>query len=60
MRKVGALVAELREAGHTITHVDLGGGIGVPYKPTDSMPDPADYGAMVARVTDGLGRHIDV
>jgi diaminopimelate decarboxylase len=49
--KVGALVTELRAAGHTITHVDLGGGIGVPYKPTDVMPDPADYGAMVARVT---------
>ncbi len=49
--KVGALVAELRAAGHTITHVDLGGGIGVPYKPTDVMPDPAAYGLMVARVT---------
>lgn len=53
--KVGALITELRAAGHTITHVDLGGGIGVPYKPTDTMPDPADYGAMVARVTKDWG-----
>jgi diaminopimelate decarboxylase len=52
-RRIGALVAELRGAGHTITHVDLGGGLGVPYKAGDVFPSPADYGAMVARVTDG-------
>jgi diaminopimelate decarboxylase len=49
--RVGELVAELRAAGHTITHVDLGGGLGVPYKAGDLPPSPADYGAMVARVT---------
>jgi diaminopimelate decarboxylase len=52
-RRIGALVAELRGAGHTITHVDLGGGLGVPYKTGDVFPSPAEYGAMVARVTDG-------
>ena len=51
--KVGALVASLRAAGHTITHVDLGGGLGVPYKAGDVLPSPAEYGAMVARVTQG-------
>ena len=49
--RIGAFVAELRAAGHTITHVDLGGGLGVTYKPDDVPPDPADFGAMVARVT---------
>ncbi|ABC62497.1 diaminopimelate decarboxylase [Erythrobacter litoralis] len=49
--KVGKLVADLREAGHLITHVDLGGGLGVPYKAGEEFPSPADYGAMVARVT---------
>lgn len=49
--RIGALVAELRGAGHRITHVDLGGGLGVPYKAADVPPSPADYGAMVARVT---------
>lgn len=49
--KVGALVAELRASGLSVTHVDLGGGLGVPYKTGDIMPSPADYGAMVARVT---------
>ncbi|WP_174292719.1 diaminopimelate decarboxylase [Sphingomonas bacterium] len=52
-RRIGQLVAELRGAGHVISHVDLGGGLGVPYKPDDTMPSPAAYGAMVARVTDG-------
>ena len=37
--RVGALVAELRAAGHTITHVDLGGGLGVDYKAGDVPPD---------------------
>jgi diaminopimelate decarboxylase len=49
--RIGALVATLRAAGHIITHVDLGGGLGAPYRPTDIFPDPATYGAMVARVT---------
>ncbi|MGC6399766.1 diaminopimelate decarboxylase [Sphingomonas sp. FW199] len=51
--KIGELVQELRAAGHVVTHVDLGGGLGVPYRPADSFPSPADYGAMVAEVTRG-------
>ncbi len=49
--RIGGLVAELRRAGHAITHVDLGGGLGVPYRPGEITPSPADFGAMVARVT---------
>lgn len=56
--KVGDLVADLREAGHTITHVDLGGGLGVPYKAGENPPSPAEYGAMVARVTRDWGVHL--
>lgn len=52
--KVGALIAALREAGHDIRTADLGGGLGVPYDPAlPSPPSPADYGAMVTRVTRG-------
>ena len=51
--RMGKLVELLRGNGHEITHVDLGGGLGVPYKPEESPPSPADYGAMVARVTKG-------
>jgi diaminopimelate decarboxylase len=53
--KLGALMRELRAAGLTVSHMDLGGGLGVPYKPGDNPPSPADYGAMVARVTQGWG-----
>jgi len=53
--KVGGLMRAIREAGHTVTHMDLGGGIGVPYKAGDVFPQPEDYAAMVARVTADWG-----
>ncbi len=54
--KVGALIVELRAAGHAITLADLGGGLGVPYNPASPQPpSPADYGAMVKRATQGWG-----
>jgi diaminopimelate decarboxylase len=53
--KVGALIAELRANGCDVTHADLGGGLGVPYKAGERMPAPAEYGAMVARVTKDWG-----
>ncbi len=53
--KVGGLMRAIRAAGHTITHMDLGGGVGVPYKTGDVFPQPADYAAMVARVTADWG-----
>ena len=51
--KVGALIATLRKSGSTVTHADLGGGLGVPYKAGEILPSPAEYGAMVERVTKG-------
>ena len=51
--KIGKLIGELRGAGYTISHVDLGGGLGVRYKAEDHPPHPDDYGRMVARVTKG-------
>ncbi len=50
-RRIGALVLELRARGHAITRVDLGGGLGIAYRPDDAMPSLADYAAMVERVT---------
>lgn len=38
------LVEDLREDGHNIDHVDIGGGLGIPYKNDNSPPpDPAAY-----------------
>jgi diaminopimelate decarboxylase len=51
---MGALMETLRSQGLTVTHMDLGGGLGVPYDPSQPVPpSPADYGAMVTRVTEG-------
>jgi diaminopimelate decarboxylase len=51
--RIGQLVADLRGMGHKIERVDLGGGLGVPYKADENPPSPADYGQMVARATKG-------
>ena len=51
--KIGALLQQIRGAGGTVTHIDLGGGLGVPYRAGEVMPSPAEYGHMVARVTRG-------
>ncbi len=52
--RIGGLIESLRRAGHRIDVADLGGGLGVPYDPALPPPPlPADYGAMVCRVTAG-------
>ena len=53
--KMGALMRSIRAGGLSVTHMDLGGGVGVPYKAGEVFPSPAEYGAMVARVTADWG-----
>jgi diaminopimelate decarboxylase len=53
---LGGLVTALRAAGLAVERVDLGGGLGIPYRAGDAVPPtPADYGALVARATAGWG-----
>ncbi len=48
-------VRELRSDGHIIAHVDLGGGLGIPYREdNEPPPDPAAYAEVVKRATKGL------
>ena len=48
-------VRELRSDGHTISHVDLGGGLGIPYRDdNEPPPDPSAYADVVKRATRGL------
>jgi diaminopimelate decarboxylase len=55
-RLVADFVRELRADGHAISHVDLGGGLGIPYlDDNDPPPDPEAYGALVKRAMGGLG-----
>ena len=52
---VADFVRVLRGDGHRITHVDLGGGLGIPYyEDNDPPPDPQAYGALVKRAMRGL------
>jgi diaminopimelate decarboxylase len=44
------LARRLRGQGHHIRRVDLGGGLGVPYKAGDAPASPADYAAMIRDV----------
>jgi len=53
--RMGELMRAIRAAGGSITHMDLGGGIGVPYKADETFPSPEAYAAMVARVTADWG-----
>ena len=49
-------VRELRADGHAISHIDLGGGLGIPYREdNDPPPDPDAYAKIVKNATRGLG-----
>jgi diaminopimelate decarboxylase len=54
--RLGALLGELKAEGFALQMADLGGGLGVPYGPGQpDPPSPAEYGAMVKRVTRDWG-----
>jgi diaminopimelate decarboxylase len=49
-------VRALRADGHSISHIDLGGGLGIPYREdNDPPPDPAAYAKIVKNATRDLG-----
>src|SRR6202521_1808389 len=55
-RLLAGFVQTLRADGHTIAHVDFGGGLGIPYyMDRGAPPAPSAYGAVVKRVTHNLG-----
>lgn len=53
-RALRAMTLELRGAGLTVSRLDLGGGLGVPYHGQSDLPSISAYVAMAARVLDGL------
>jgi len=55
-RMLAEFVQALRADGHTISHIDFGGGLGIPYyRDREAPPEPSAYAAMVKRVTHNLG-----
>ncbi|MBO0347100.1 diaminopimelate decarboxylase [Roseibium limicola] len=51
--RLGDLIADLRADGHTIEHVDLGGGLGIPYVADNNPPPHPDAYAQVVK------RHVE-
>lgn len=50
------LTMRLKSEGHNIRHLDLGGGLGVPYRGTNDVPPhPDEYAAIVKRTLGHLG-----
>ncbi len=53
---IAELARDLRAAGHKIDHLDLGGGLGIPYRNDNTPPpSPAEYAEAVKKHTKGLG-----
>jgi len=60
-QKVAELTEILRADGHNIRRLDLGGGLGIPYKRSNEAPPlPTDYGAMVKRLLGHLNCEIEI
>ncbi len=59
--KLAELTGVLRADGHDIRRLDLGGGLGIPYERSNSVPPlPVEYGAMVKRTVGHLGCEIEI
>lgn len=57
--KVADLLEKLTDAGHNITTLDLGGGLGIPYGPEDAPPpSPEDYANLIDEIFGDSGCRI--
>ena len=55
-RLMRELVIDLRREGHELEHLDIGGGLGVPYRGTNDVPPhPDEYAATVKAALGDLG-----
>jgi diaminopimelate decarboxylase len=55
LARVRDLVRDLRSAGHAISVVDAGGGLGIAYAEGESPPSPAEYARVVRGALGDLG-----
>ena len=53
--RVAALARELRASGVPLEHLDLGGGLGIPYDHDAAVPGRADYGRALAAIAAPTG-----
>jgi diaminopimelate decarboxylase len=60
IEKILALVDRLRARGVAIRHLDLGGGLGIPYRGEDQAPAIAEFAARVRALLCGRDLHVMV
>jgi diaminopimelate decarboxylase len=59
IKLLAELAMTLRSDGHPIEHIDLGGGLGIPYRfDNDPPPLPEAYGDIVRKHTSNLGMKV--
>ena len=59
--KVAELTRALRADGHVISRLDLGGGLGIPYRRDNNAPPlPIEYGQVVRETVGDLGCEIEI
>ena len=59
--KVADLTHALREDGHEIIRLDLGGGLGIPYETSNQAPPlPLEYGQVIRETVGDLGCEIEI
>ena len=56
--KLRSLFERLRAEGHPLRHLDVGGGLGVPYGDGPAPPSPQEYGKALAKVLRGLDARV--
>lgn len=52
--KTVGLARTLRERGHAISRIDVGGGLAIPYRDDENPAPPADYAQMIREVIGGF------
>ncbi len=57
-RLMRSLADDLRADGHSLRHLDIGGGLGVPYRGGEAPPPPSEYAAVVKETLGDLGLKI--
>ncbi|MDP5308048.1 diaminopimelate decarboxylase [Paracoccus spongiarum] len=59
--KVADLARALRADGHAISRLDLGGGLGIPYRRDNNAPPlPLEYGRVIRETVGDLGCEIEI
>ncbi|MDY7231950.1 diaminopimelate decarboxylase [Hyalangium rubrum] len=54
LSKVAGLYSELREQGHPLEYLDIGGGLGITYA-DETPPSPQEYASTVLKAVEGTG-----